>query len=127
MARFSGWPRERTRNPSIPTPFCHKAILPIPQFNGMLYASLHVLAASCTPINGGGVLFDPLSLALVVLIFNHCAHVLLGTCGGLKGVGSYWAKPTVTCIGGLVFFPRAVVHTVNACIVTCTVWWRWWW
>ena len=33
----------------------------------------------------------------------------------------YWAKPTVTCIGDLVFFPRAVVHIVNACIVTCAV------
>ena len=48
------------------------------------YASLHVLAALCTPINGGGVDFDPLPLALVVLIFNHCAHVLLGTCGGQR-------------------------------------------
>ena len=38
--------------------------------------------------NGGGVVFDPLSLALVVLVFHHCAHVLLGTCGGLKGAGA---------------------------------------
>ena len=26
---------------------------------------------------------------LVVIIFHHCAHVLLGTCGGLKGVYKY--------------------------------------
>ena len=54
------------------------------KFNGMPVCKLQVLAALCTPINGGGVVFDPLSLALVVLIFNHCVHVLLGTCSGLK-------------------------------------------
>ena len=58
------------------------------KFNGMPLCKLQVLAALCTPINGGSVVFDPLSLALVILIFNHCVHVLLGTCSGLKDAGA---------------------------------------
>ena len=92
------------------------------KFNGMPLCKLQVLAALCTPINGGGgVVFDSLSLALVVFIFNYCARVLLGTCGGWTEGCWCWAKPTVTCTGGLGFFPRAVVHIVNACIVNCAV------
>ena len=79
------------------------------------YASLHVLAASCTPINGGGVVFDLLSLVLVVLIFNHCAHVLLDTCGGLKGAGAGPSPQQLALV--VCFFPRAVVHIVNAYVV----------
>ena len=64
--------------------------------------------------------FDPLKLALVVLIFHHCAHVLLGTSGGLKGAGvgpSLQQLALVVCF----FFPKAVAHILNACIVICVV------
>ena len=68
------------------------------KFNGMPLCKLQVLAALCTPINGGSVVFDPLSLALVVLILNHCAHVLLGMCSGLKGAGVGAGAGTPCCI-----------------------------
>ena len=55
----------------------------------------------------------------MVLIFHHCAHVLLGTSGGLKGAG---AGPSLQQLALVVcFFPKAVAHILNACIVICAV------
>ena len=68
------------------------------------WASLHLNGAACTPMAVVLVLTVCNLHALVVIFFNHWAHLLPGTCGGVYLCGP---GPTATCTGGLFLWPSS--------------------
>ena len=82
------------------------------------YASLHVLAASCTPTVVMQVL-TPSVTCTGGLYLQPLSACTLWHMWWSEGCWC-WARYTVTCTGGL-FFPRAVAHILNACMTTCAV------
>ena len=88
------------------------------KFNGMPLMQV-TSACSIVHANGGGVVFT--------LCTSTGGPYLLPLCPCTPwhmrwSEGCWcWTKPTVTCTGGLFFFPKAVAHILNACIVICAV------
>ena len=83
-------PKAQVAPSLLPNRLCNilpAEFLPIPPINGMPLCKLKC-AGCIVHSNGDGTGSNPLKPALVGFVFNHWAHVLSGTCGGLKGAGA---------------------------------------